>query len=125
MSYRAHDYYRSKYHLFLLDFCYFVQFMALTNVTVFNRSSLLTNTVFAFANGPLAWAIMTWRNSLVFHDVDKITSTFIHLAPPLLSFAMRWHPLCWQQDWIPNECLEGEYPSQACDQHGVYGFSLT
>ena len=120
MSYRAADYYASKYHLFLLDFCYFVQFMAIANVTIFNKSTLLSNTVFAFANGPLAWAIMTWRNSLVFHDVDKITSTFIHLFPPLLTFAMRWHPLCWQRDWFPNECHEGEYAAHAI--HGEFTF---
>lgn len=29
--------------------------------------------------GPLASAIITWRNSLVFHSIDKVTSLFIHM----------------------------------------------
>src|SRR4051794_7827254 len=33
--------------------------------------------------GPLAWAIVTWRNSMVFHSLDKITSMFIHITPTL------------------------------------------
>ena len=44
---------------------------------------------------------------LVFHDVDKITSTFIHFVPPLVTFTMRWHPICWNsyievRVWVPN-----------------------
>lgn len=35
------------------------------------------------SNGPLLWAIITWRNSLVFHDLDKITSVMIHAFPPI------------------------------------------
>ena len=42
------------------------------------------------ANGPLAWAILVWRNSFVFHSVDKVTSTFIHAMPPLVTFCQRW-----------------------------------
>lgn len=27
---------------------------------------------FAYTTGPLAWSILTFRNSLVFHDLDKV-----------------------------------------------------
>ena len=27
---------------------------------------------FAFNSGPLAWSILAFRNSLVFHDIDKV-----------------------------------------------------
>lgn len=36
---------------------------------------------------------MLWRNSLVFHSLDKITSLFIHLLPGLITFLWRWYPL--------------------------------
>ena len=36
--------------------------------------------------------ILNRRNSLVFHDFDKLTSAFIHTFPPLISFAIRWYP---------------------------------
>ncbi|KAJ3134202.1 hypothetical protein HDU90_005299 [Geranomyces variabilis] len=42
------------------------------------------------ANGPVLVAIAAWRNSLVFHSLDKITSLLIHFDPPLTLFAMRW-----------------------------------
>ena len=31
-----------------------------------------------------------FRNSLVFHDVDNMTSVFIHLSPALLFWRIRW-----------------------------------
>lgn len=34
--------------------------------------------------GPIASAIVTWRNSLVFHSLDKVTSLFIHMYPPMV-----------------------------------------
>jgi hypothetical protein len=35
---------------------------------------------------------VVWRNKLVFHDVDKLTSVFIHLCPPLVTYCLRWYP---------------------------------
>ena len=46
---------------------------------------------FVLANGPLAWAIVVWRNSFVFHSVDKFTSVVIHALPPLVMYCERWH----------------------------------
>ena len=34
--------------------------------------------------GPLAWALIVWRCSLVFSSVDKIVSVLIHLLPGML-----------------------------------------
>eukprot|EP00804_Cyclotella_cryptica_P001271 CCRYP_012755-RA/>CCRYP_012755-RA protein AED:0.10 eAED:0.10 QI:546/1/1/1/0/0/2/100/185 len=31
-----------------------------------------------------------WRNSLVFHSMDKMTSMFIHMLPPIVMFCRRW-----------------------------------
>ena len=38
------------------------------------------------------WAIPLWGNSLVFHSLDKVTSSFIHFIPMLVTFAIRWYP---------------------------------
>jgi hypothetical protein len=46
--------------------------------------------VFVFANGPLLVAIVAWRNSMVFHSLDKTTSLFIHVFPALLTYCTRW-----------------------------------
>jgi hypothetical protein len=61
-----------------------------------------------FRNGPLLWAIVTWKNSLVFHDVDKITSVFIHALPPIVTFVMKNFPEASKyvsyQTCIDSEC---------------------
>jgi len=52
-------------------------------------------------------AIPTWRNSLVFHSLDKVTSAYIHALPPLLCFLVRWHPpRGWSQPWPDLELPE-------------------
>lgn len=48
--------------------------------------------------GPLAWALIVWRCSLVFNSFDKIVSVFIHLLPgksnsQLLQFQFESHYL--------------------------------
>ena len=40
--------------------------------------------------GPLCWSVFIFRNSIVLHDIDQLTSTFIHLSPPLLFWCWRW-----------------------------------
>lgn len=42
--------------------------------------------IFAFANGPVAWATCIFRNSLVFHVVDKMTSVYIHVLPLFVTY---------------------------------------
>ena len=76
---------------FLLDFCYFVLFCVFINLYIFPDSQLFFKICFIYANGPLTWAIVVWRNSLVFHDYDKITSVYIHFLPCVLYYTVRWY----------------------------------
>jgi len=87
---RAFMYYRQKMYYFLFDFCYFANMMCIASIWLFPNNKTLFNLCFSFAMGPLSWAILAWRNSMVFHSVDKVTSVFIHLGPPSLVFNMRW-----------------------------------
>lgn len=48
--------------------------------------------VFAFSHGPLLWSILAFRNSLVFHSLDRVTSLFLHFFPALVCWAARWYP---------------------------------
>ena len=91
LAYRYYSYTRNKWGYFLIDYCYMVNALSLLHLWVYPRSPLVFELAFMSANGPLAWAILAWRNSLVFHDIDKITSLFIHAAPPLLMYTQRWH----------------------------------
>jgi len=89
---RYYLYKKNKWHYFMLDFCYFANLLFMLYLHVFPSSCTLFKVSFSFTLGPLSWAIPLWRNSLVFHSLDKITSLFIHLTPTLVVWALKWYP---------------------------------
>eukprot|EP00042_Codosiga_hollandica_P021061 m.71329 g.71329 ORF g.71329 m.71329 type:complete len:299 (+) comp50179_c0_seq1:111-1007(+) len=88
---RIPRYRRLKWTYFLFDFCYFDNLLCLLAVPLSNYPAL-TQLAFVYSNGPVAWAILAWGNSLVFHDWDKITTLFMHFFPILLTYCWRWQP---------------------------------
>lgn len=106
---RYYFYHKIKYHYFMLDFCYYCQAMTLIWFYFFPENSTFFEVLFAATNGPLAIGIVMWRNSLVFHDLDKITSVFIHMFPPLVTFCLRWYPnkivVCSSSSCIPSASI--------------------
>jgi len=76
----------------MFDFCYFANVLMMAYLWVFPDNCRLYHVCFAFTNGPLAFAILAWRNSLVFHSLDKTTSIFIHLTPNLVIWSLHWFP---------------------------------
>ncbi|KAI4335252.1 hypothetical protein L6164_013916 [Bauhinia variegata] len=79
-----------KWHYYLLDFCYYANTIFLVDLLFYPRNEKLFLVCFSFAEGPLAWAIIVWRCSLVFSSADKIVSVLIHLLPGLVFFTIRW-----------------------------------
>jgi Protein of unknown function (DUF2838) len=88
---RYFSYRRSSWHWFLLDFCYYANALLLAVLWAARHEPRLFMIAFSVINGPLLWAVPLFRNSLVFHSIDKTTSVFIHLSPVLLSFVARWY----------------------------------
>jgi hypothetical protein len=86
---RVFTYYRLRYHYFLFDFCYFANLLNLAYIWLFPRSTFLFLACYCSALGPLAFSIATWRNSAVFHSLEKMTSLFIHLYPAITFCALR------------------------------------
>eukprot|EP00484_Ammonia_sp_Unknown_P025688 CAMPEP_0197034094 /NCGR_PEP_ID=MMETSP1384-20130603/12302_1 /TAXON_ID=29189 /ORGANISM="Ammonia sp." /LENGTH=540 /DNA_ID=CAMNT_0042463977 /DNA_START=23 /DNA_END=1645 /DNA_ORIENTATION=+ len=84
------DYKDKKYHFFMFDFCYFINFLSMAHICFFPNSTWLFETLFVLANGPVLFAIMVWRNSMVLHSLDKMTSLFIHAFPPFYTYCYRW-----------------------------------
>lgn len=72
MPIRIYNYKKKGYHYFLADLCYFVNFLTLLSIYVFPRSKRLLISSFCLAFGNNAIAIAMWRNSLVFHSMDKV-----------------------------------------------------
>lgn len=84
-------YYRyKKWHYYLLDFCYYANTIFLVMLLFYPKNEKLFMVSFSFAEGPLAWALIVWRCSLVFSSVDKLVSVLIHLLPGLVFFTIRW-----------------------------------
>ncbi|XP_073265881.1 glycerophosphocholine acyltransferase 1 isoform X1 [Populus alba] len=84
-------YYRfKKSHYYLLDFCYYANTIFLVYILLYPKNEKLFMVCFSFAEGPMAWALIVWRCSLVFSSVDKLVSALIHLLPGLVFFTIRW-----------------------------------
>lgn len=81
MPIRFYTYHKRGYHYFLADLCYFVNFLLMASLWLFPGSKRLFISAFCLAFGNNAVAIIMWRNSLVFHSFDKVTSLFIHIMP--------------------------------------------
>ncbi|MED6133039.1 glycerophosphocholine acyltransferase [Stylosanthes scabra] len=79
-----------KWHYYLLDFCYYANTIFVVFLLFYPRNEKLFLVCFSFAEGPLAWALIVWRCSLVFSSVDKIVSVLIHLLPGMVFFTIRW-----------------------------------
>jgi hypothetical protein len=67
----------SLQHYYLLDWCYVSNALLVGWIYCFPRSVMLFKICFAHAMGPLLWSILAFRNSIVPHSLDKMTSHFM------------------------------------------------
>ena len=87
---RAYTYKKRDWHYFLFDLCYYANILNFLFLWVFPSNAPLWVACYCLSLGSLASAVITWRNSLVFHDSDKVTSLFIHLYPPFTFTVIRY-----------------------------------
>jgi len=83
MPLRYYTYHKKGYHYFLADLCYFVNFLLVLSVWVFPKSKRLFISTYCLAFGNNAIAIIMWRNSLVFHSMDKVVR---YVVSPSVNF---------------------------------------
>jgi len=95
LSWRYISYKADKFQYFMLDFCYYVNLSVALQYFFAPGNNLWFKANYIFAMGPLCCAIIVWRNSLVFHSLDKVTSFFLHALPPMTMHLIRW-------DFIPE-----------------------
>lgn len=87
---RVYAYRRRGWGYFTLDLCYFVNVSLILVLFVFKSHVGLLAGVFSLVHGPVIWAVVQWKNSLVFHSLDKITSCFIHVTPCIVLYTLKW-----------------------------------
>lgn len=88
MPIRFYTYFKLSFQYYLADLCYYVNVLLLLFLWVFPYSKSLFVSVFALTLGTLCFAVITWRNSLVLHLIEKTTSSIIHVMPPLTMFVL-------------------------------------
>ena len=120
-------YRKIKWHYFMLDFCYFTNVWLIVTVILcffFRIYNPLVPVLFQLTQGPLLMAIPVWTNSLVFHDLSKLTSCCIHFIPAMVTYCLRW---CFGFE-LPEEvgvfngfvlplCFYGFQPYKKCKTH--------
>jgi hypothetical protein len=82
---------KQNQHYLLYDFCYWANGLSLLYCWVFPQSPLLFQILFVVSNGPLAWSVLAFSQSLIFHSAPHMASVFIHTSPMLLTFTVRWN----------------------------------
>ncbi|GAA6034046.1 hypothetical protein JCM8097_000665 [Rhodosporidiobolus ruineniae] len=102
---RIYTYKRKMYHYFLFDFCYFVNALVLIYLWILPGNAVLFEACYGLTLGTLGTAIATWRNSLVFHSLDKIISLAIHIFPPFVFTVIR--------HFYPRDLAIARYPALA------------
>jgi len=98
-------YYKAKgWHYYLFEFCYFCNYWlvllnALSLLRWYGKGTTflseyheeLMRSYFLLAEGPLLWSVMTFKNSMVFHNFDQMISLWLHLSPALVGWTFRWY----------------------------------
>ena len=103
LPWRFFSWRRRREHWYLVEFCYFVSYMTLIGCflallrtstgyesPLAEHAGVIFRVGFSFSTGMVLWSVFIFRNSIVLHDVDQLTSTFIHLSPPILFWCWRW-----------------------------------
>jgi len=103
LPYRFYRFQKRNWELYLLDWCYVVNYIADSCVILaclrvglgittplVKYNAALIRAGFSMACGPLASSVYIFRNSIVFYDVDHNTSVFLHLAPFILMWCLRF-----------------------------------
>jgi Protein of unknown function (DUF2838) len=96
-----------KFHYYMCDFCYIVNLFSMWVSFVSPQNLTMQKILFVTANGPLALAVIVFKNKVVLHSMDQNTSTFIHISAMLLSYIYRWHYLIDYQNesWLSLSLL--------------------
>lgn len=107
MALRLYMYAKNKWLYFLIDFCYAVNISCIVSVLYAPDNAQLWRVNYSVTNGTLLGAVLAWRNSLVFHSLDKVTSIAIHILPALLTYLERWNENGKMCTLPNNECKIG------------------
>lgn len=108
MLLRLYMYAKLEWLYFMIDWCYLANLFCFLSCLVWPDSARLWRMNFAVTNGSLLGALLAWRNSLVFHSLDKVTSIALHLLPGILTCIERW----WFAPAVGNDVTDTDAGSR-------------
>ena len=97
----------------IIEYCYLVNYLFFLyyilslsiqdswDLWYYDISYYLFRILFTACVGPLALSVLAFRNSVVFHNIDHLTSTVLHWTPQVSIWGMRW--------WVND--LERTFPN--------------
>eukprot|EP00948_MAST-09A_sp_MAST-9A-sp1_P001749 g1749.t1 len=88
---RIYNYYESGYLLYMVDLCYFNQYLtlyALWNYKVLSPEML--GAIYCVSNGPVAGATFMLQTGLELHHPEVFHSFWLHVCPMWITYAIRW-----------------------------------
>lgn len=88
---RLYTFYQKKQHFLLWDFCYWANFLCMAYCWFLSTDFKWFQVVFMCANGPLAWSVLAFNHSLIFHSFAHVTSVVVHVSPLILTYGIRWY----------------------------------
>ena len=94
--FRLYNYRKKGWHYYLFDFCYFANFLMIYFLLFAPKSDVLFKVFFVFSNGPFGLAIAAFKNSMIFHKIDNLTSIAIHLIPLITAYNLKWNTLPYE-----------------------------
>lgn len=90
VSKRYPEFKAEKCELFMLDLCYAVNLSTLAQLHLAPASESWFLTNYSLSLGSLGLALVVWQNSLVLHNISKLTSLLLHALAPITLHLVRW-----------------------------------
>ena len=89
--------------MYLVDYCYLGNALLFYYINFDPKNEWLFMACYCLSNGTLAAGVAAFRNSLVYHKIDYLTSLATHAVPMVLSVHIRWETIPRQADLPPEE----------------------
>lgn len=103
---RFFEFKRKKWHYYLIEYCYFVNWLMFFTLIFFYKNKYLLCSFFLNALGPVASSFLFLRYRIAWHDLSAYTSFFMHIAPGIVAWIMRFHYATESSDtsnWLPTK----------------------
>lgn len=78
------------WHYYMTDFCYAANALLLLFLNMYPKNDFFFKACFLYSNGMLGVSVAAFRNQMVFHKYDNLTSLALHIIPNITLWNLRW-----------------------------------